>query len=775
MKERMIGKSICRIDGPKKAAGKAEYIQDLEFAGLLEASVVTSPYASAEILSLDTSLAKGLPGVVAVITGEDVSGLYGTTIKDRPILAQGRVRYVGEAVAAVAAVDKETAEAAAALIEVRYRELPAVFDPVEAVRDDAPLIHRQMMDYEREPVVFPVEGTNVCSHFKIRKGDVEKAFARADLVLEEDYEMPRNHHACIEPYGVVAQFEREGILHIWTGNQSPYVLQRGIAALFGLNWNQVRITIPTLGGGFGSKIYPSLEPLVTALARACGHRPVRLLLDREEDFLRVTNHGCKMRLKTGVMKDGKIIARKLIIYWDTGAYADCGPLVARNSGFTSAGPYQIDNVWIDAYAVYTNLPVATAFRGYGIPHVTWAYERHADQLAKKLGMDPLEFRLKNIVHTGDISHTGEKLVAVGMEKCLKAVAEAAGWQAGHPPAPEYLGDGVWRSYGLACSWKGSMRHYGSSATVRIMEEGSVALNVSNVDMGQGSSTIFAQMVAEETGIPVERIQANHPDTFITPYDRTTSASRGTFHAGTAVMNAAKDAWNQLAEYAAELYHCRPEEIYGEEGFVIGPGEGQRLPVSSVIKKAVLGGIEIVGRGYSKMKGGTGLDRETGQGENPTSFWMYAADIVQVETDTRTGQVKVLKVYAASDVGCAINKENCRQQIQGGVTMGLGSGLMEELKFDEKGRVVNNSLHDYKIPTAADSPEFQVLLVEEHHPAGPYGAKGLGEAPVGPAAPAVANAVCRVTGLEIFRTPLSPERLKMLLKEAGDHSASSIGI
>lgn len=316
-----------------------------------------------------------------------------------------------------------------------------------------------------------------------------------------------------------------------------------------------------------------------------------------------------------------------------------------------------------------------------------------------------------------------------------------------------------------------MRHYASTATVRIMEEGSVELNVSNVDMGQGSSTIFAQIVSAETGIPIERIAVRHPDTFITPYDRTTSASRGTFHAGAAVMNAAKDAWRQLSEYAAEVYGCAPEEIRGCGGLMLGPKEGQALTVGKLIKKAVLGGIDIIGQGYSRLKGGTGLERETGQGENPTSFWMYAADAALVETDTRTGQVRVLKVYAASDVGRAINKENCRQQIQGGVAMGLGIGIMEELRFDEKGRIINNSLHDYKMLTSADAPEVDAILVEEPHPLGPYGAKGLGEAPVGPAAPAVANAVSRAAGVPVYRTPLSPERLKMVLKKAGDHHAS----
>jgi len=762
----MIGREIPRIDAQIKALGLAEYARDINLAGMLEAAVLFSPYAYAKILSIDTAEAEALPGVVAVITGKDVSGLYGTTVKDRPVLAQEVVRFAGEPVAAVAAISKETALKAVELIKVEYEEMKPVLDVMEAVAKDAPLLHEKLMEYEREAVVNPVPGSNICSHFKIRKGNVEEAFKNSDFVLEETFEVPRNHHSCIEPYTTIVKLEKEGVLRIWTGNQSPYVLQRNIAALFNIPWNKVRVSIPTLGGGFGSKIYPSLEPLMVVLAKKCNYRPVRLALDRGEDFLRITNHGCKIKIKTGVRKDGKILARQMTTYWDTGAYADCGPLVARNSGFTSAGPYQIDNVHVDAYCVYTNLPVATAFRGYGIPHVTWAYERHLDHIARELGLDPLEIRLKNVIKDGDLSHTGEKMVAVGMKECLETVARAIGWDPGRMPEPVVLEDGRVRSYGLAISWKGSMRHYSSAAIVRIMEEGSVEVNVSNVDMGQGSSTIFAQIAAAEIGVPVEKIAVRHPDTFITPYDRTTSASRGTFHAGTAVKNAAQDAWNQLAGYAAKVFGCEPEEVKADEGYLINPKTGEKHSFASIINKAVLGGIDIIGRGYSRMEGGTGLDKETGQGANPTSFWMYAADAVEIETDTRTGEIKVLQIHAASDVGKAINRGNCRQQIQGGVTMGLGIGRMEELKFDEKGRILNNNLHDYKIPTSADVPKIHTYIIEVPHPLGPYGAKGLGEAPVGPVSPAIGNALFHGTGIKINRLPMTPENVRAAFRKEG---------
>ncbi len=695
-----------------------------------------------------------------------MNDLYGPVVKDRPVLARDVVRFVGEPVAAVAATSARIARRALELIRVEYEPLAPVMTADEALAPKAPLLHPHLMKYDREIIADPVAGSNICSRFKIRKGDVEKAFTESDYVFEDTYEMPRNHHACLETFSVTAQFEKEGTLHIWACNQSPYVLQRQLAKLFHKPWTKVRVTVPTLGGGFGSRIYPSLEPVVCALAERANHRPVRLSLDRGQDFLRITNHGCKITVKTGLKKDGTIIARRITTYWDTGAYADCGPLVCRNSGFTSAGPYRIDHVRVDAYCVYTNRPVATAFRGYGIPHVTWAYECHLNRIAHDMGLDPLEIRLKNVIRTGDSSHTGERMVAVGMKECLEQVAKAAGWEPGRKPEAANLGDGRFRSLGLACSWKGTMRHYATSATVRILEEGSVEVNCSSVDMGQGSSTIFAQIAAEELGVPIGRVEVRHPDTFTTPYDRTTSASRGTFHGGTAVMHAARDAWQQLAVYAAKVFNCAPSDVRAAEGFITDPETGKTYSFGDVIGKAVIGGIDIIGRGHSAMEGGTGLDLETGQGANPTSFWMYAAQIADCEVDTRTGQIKVHKIFAANDVGKAINRTNCIQQVKGGATMGLGIALSEELQLDDSGALVNGNFHDYKIPTFMDVPPLEVTIVEVPHPLGPYGAKGLGESPVGPVAPAIAHAVANAAGIWINRTPMTPERvLKASIKDS----------
>ena len=762
----LIGADVPRIDAVPKVNGGAAYTDDLQLAGLLEADLLISPYAYARILSIDVSAARRLPGVAVVLTGDDVAGLYGNTIRDRPILAQGVVRFIGESVAAVAAVSREVARAAIDLIRVEYEQLAPVLNLDAALAEDAPVLHANLGQYFRTSGDnFPLPGTNICSHFKIRKGDIVRGFAAADHVFEDTYEVPRNHHACLETHSVIAQYDGEGGLRLWCANQSPYVLQRTLCELLKLPMNKVQVSAPTLGGGFGSKIYPGIEPLAVMLARQAGRKPVRLSLEREQDFRSsVTNHGARITVKTGVQRDGTLVARHVISHWDTGAYADCGPLVARNSGFTSAGPYRIPHVFVDAYAVYTNTPVASAFRGYGTPHVMWAYESHMDRIAAELGIDPLEFRLKNVIRDGDLSHTGEQMVAVGVGECLRQVAAAVGWQPGRTPAKIDLGDGRYRSLGLACGWKGSMRNFATQATVRMVEDGSVEVNCSNVDMGQGSSTILAQIAAQELGVALDKVTVRRPDTFITPFDRTTSASRGTFHAGRAVLLAARDAWAQLARLAAKVFRSDPEEVTAQAGSVENSRTGQTFSFAQIIGKAVLGGVNVIGQGSSYMEGGTGLDAETGQGANPTSFWMYAANIADVEVDTRTGKVRIHKIFGAADVGHAINRENCRQQIQGGIAMGLGIAMTEEMQFED-GAVANPNLHDYRLPTCPDVPRIVPIIVEVPHPDGPYGAKGLGEMPVGPVAPAIANAIARSTGVRIKSTPMTPERVFMALQKA----------
>lgn len=762
MEKKIIGQSITRIDAYQKVMGQAGYTGDLDMFGLLEAGVVTSPYSHARIKNIDISAAARMPGVKAVITGKDISGLFGTTIKDRPVLARDLVRHFGEPVAAVAAETKEILEQALKSIFVEYEEMPGLYDTEKAMEPGSILIHESLGDYLKAETTYSVPGTNICHHFRLRKGNMDEGFAQADRIFEDTYTIHPNYHACLEPHIAIARMDQEGILNLWASNQSPYVLQRTISQLFKIPMNRVRVIIPTVGGGFGAKIYASIEPIIVALALKTKGRPVRLNMNRNLDFTNtVINHAATIKIKTGVKSNGLLVARQVSAYWDTGAYADCGPLVARNGGFTSAGPYRIPNIHIDSYAIYTNNPIAGAFRGYGVPQATWAYECQMDKIAHALELDPLQMRLDNIHRNGDINATGEQLTAVGLEKCLKEVALKLGWEPGKRPAPEIKEDGRIKSVGIACSWKASQRSYPTSATVRVMEDGSVEVNCSTVDMGQGSATIFAQIAAEELGAELSQIQVRHPDTFNTPYDRTTSASRSTFHAGTAVRKAAEDAKEQLKEIAAKILNCKTSDLVWAEG-KIGPPNGPALSFSEIISKGVIGGVDIIGKGVSLLEGGTGLDKETGQGEKPTSFWMYTAHGVETEIDPLTGKIFVKRIVAAHDVGKALNKVNCAQQIEGGVIMGLGVALLEELQMKE-GKILNTNLHDYKLPTCTDVPEIETILVEEPHPDGPYGAKGLGEPPVAPVAPAIANALGDALDIWLTDLPMNSKRVLAVLK------------
>ncbi|ATW26471.1 xanthine dehydrogenase family protein molybdopterin-binding subunit [Candidatus Formimonas warabiya] len=751
----VVTQNIKRVDGWTKETGAAKYTGDLKFNHILTAGLCPSPHPFAKIVKIDLTRAEKLPGVVAVISGKDVSGLFGSVINDRPILAKDFVRFWGEPVAAVAAVDRVTAEEAVKLIEVEYQVLEGVFDAEQAISADAPLLHPDLGDYEHDSYIYPEEKSNICHHFKLRQGDVEAAWKEADYILEDAYTIAPGYHACLESHVTVAQIEDHDLIHIWVSNQSPYVMQKQIANLFSWPEHKVRVSVPFLGGGFGSKIYPGLDPIVVALAMRSGGLPVKLELDRDTDFINsVIRHGVKIYIKSGVKKDGRIVAREIKSYWNTGAYADCGPLVTRNSGYVSAGPYRIDNISIDSYSIYTNNPVAGAFRGYGVPQVTTAYECHMDKLAGLLAKDPLKYRLEQLYIKGDKNATGEKLSIASVKECLEKAAGAAGFENSTVPAPEDLGDGRYRCYGVAASQKASQRHYPTLATIRLFEDGTAEVNCSVVDMGQGAMTAFNQIAAEELGLASCHVFVNKPDTSITPYDKTTSASRGTFHGGIAIIEAARDIKKQLKAMAAESWQCPAEEITFANQKVSHPATKREMSINKLFSAQMLGCTHIIGKGVSLLEGCTGIDKETGQGEKPTSFWMFCAHIAQFIVDTETGKIKVERIYAAHDVGRAINPLNCKQQIEGGAMMGVGMALFEELLFKE-GKIINTNLHDYKLPTAVDAPVVEAILIENPHPDGPYGAVGLGEPPVAPPVAAIANGLYRLLGQAVTKFPLTP--------------------
>ncbi len=754
-----VGTSPVRLDAREKVTGRTIYGVDLKLPGMLCVKVLRSPHPHARIVSLEVGKARSLPGVAAVVTGEDFPGLLGITVQDQYFLARSKVRFVGDAVAAVAAVDLDTAEEALSLIRVDYEPLPALLDPEEAMKNREVLIHEDLVQYPVAPGIFPVPGTNICNHFKLRKGDVDRSLQESDLVLEDTYTSQMVQHAHLEPHASVAQVDASGRILIWSNTQTPYFNRKALAKGLNLPLNQVRVICTAMGGGFGGKSYLKAEPACVALALKTRGRPVKLVYTREEEFgVAPVRHPAIVRCKTGMKKDGTWLAQETELIFDTGAYADIGPRVCRNAGFSATGPYQVPNARIDSYCVYTNKPVGGAFRGFGIPQMTWAIESHLDVMAEKLGLDPVALRLKNAVEEGSLSATGQVLHSVGLKETLRQAAEKIGW--GESSGP-------YRGKGIACMHKSTVTPSSSSAFVKLNEDASVTILCSAVEMGQGSSTILAQIAAEELGIPVEKVAVVRPDTDVTPYDMASVSSRSTFFAGNAVRRAADDAREQLLQIASEILEANPKDLVVDLGKVMVRGVPERaipisdLPLGEAFYVGVKGGRgrgrPVLGRGSFTVEDATPLDRETGQGKNPSVFWMYATQAAEVEVEPRSGRVKILRISSAHDVGKSIHPISIEGQIQGALVMGVGTALFEEMELED-GKVKNSNFAAYKLPSALDAPEMIPIIVEEPHSQGPFGAKGLGEPALAPTAAAIANAIYAAVGVRVKDLPITPEKI-----------------
>ncbi|MBI4284364.1 MAG: xanthine dehydrogenase family protein molybdopterin-binding subunit [Chloroflexi bacterium] len=757
----VVGKGISRVDVMEKATGAAQYTFDIRLPGMLYGKVLRSPYAHARIVHIDTSRAEHLKGVKALICGRDIPprGLF--HLGDQTLLATDKVRFVGEPVAAVAATDRDTADEALDLIEVDYEELPPLFDPEEAMAEGALLIHEKLGEYHRlMPWLHPIPGTNICHLTKLRRGDVEAGFREAYRVYENRFTTSMVQHCSLEPHVAVAAVGATGDITLYASTQSPFLVRERLSHVFQIPISKMRVIVPYVGGGFGAKsAVTTVEPIAVGLALKA-QAPVKLQLDRSEEFTStVVRHPTVINLKTGVSRDGKLLASKAKVIWDTGAYADDGPFVARWGGLTASGPYQIENVWNDSCCVYTNKAVAGAFRGFGCSQITWAHESQMDIIARDLGIDPLEIRLKNAVEEGATAAWGEKLHSVGLKASLRAAAEAIGWGKKLPP-----GTGM----GIACMHKFTVALM-SSAMVKVNDDGRVEVFKGSIEMGQGNNTIVTQIASEVIGVPVEQISVPEIDTRFSPYNGGTFGSRDTFMVGNAVRLAAEDARRQLLKAAAEMLKVPFEELRCEGGRVFSsenPAEGVYLAEIAYYSNASPAGPIIGKSGYS-LKGipfrGIPLDPETGQSERPAACWTYAAQAAEVTVDKDTGTVRILKLVAAHDVGRAINPTNCEQQIEGALVMGIGTTLYEELGLDA-GRIVNPSFADYKVPRASDVPELVPIIIEAPHRDGPFGAKGVGEPGLAPTAAAIGNAICATTSVRLKDLPITPEKIFSEMKE-----------
>lgn len=762
---RHVGKPVKRGEAINKVTGNWVYGTDFSLPGMLYGKALRSPYPHARIVSINLERARRLRGVRTVLTGDDLPYLFGSSVRDEPFIARGKVRYAGEPVAAVAAVDEETAREAIDLMDVEYEELPAVFDALEAMQPGGVLVHDDMTAYAMEKKFSPRKGTNIVNHTKIRTGDIERGFRDSDEVFEDVFTTQYVQHCSMEAHVAIAQVEPDGGVVIWSSCQSPYNCMRDMAEALQLPYNKVRVVCTGIGGGFGGKNFLRLEPLLVALARFSDGRPVKYAFSRDEEFTAsVHKHPAHLTFKTGVKRDGTLVARKITAVFNTGAYADAGPLVARNGAFSGTGPYRIPHVWVDSYCVYTNSPLGGAFRGFGVPQLTWAHESQMDMIADRLGLDPIDIRLRNLLELGDATCTGEVLrTSVGVVQTLERAVEVAGYRSAIAPAQDPK---VARGRGLATMHKMTNTPTTSVAVLKMHKDGTINVLCSTVELGQGINTTLRQIVAERLGVSIESIRIRVPDTDYTPYDKSTSGSRSVFHMGNALLRAADDLAKKLCALAASRWSCSIDEVEYRDGFVLQKGGANRLAVKEMIE-AQFGeaGTTIQGEGSFTPDGAQAPDKETGQSRRASGFWMYGTHVADVEVDLETGKIRLLRIVAVHDAGTIINPEGAKGQIIGGVVQGIGTALYEEMVVRD-GIVTNPTFGEYKVPTAVDVPEIVPVFVETYHDEGPYGAKGLSEPALGPVPAAIANAIFNATGARVTSLPITPERVLQALRERG---------
>ena len=737
----VVGNSVPRVDGADKVTGRAKYVADLVIPGMIEGKFLRSPYAHARIVSIDTREAEALAGVVAVLTSKDftdISPYMGRgNKKDQPIIAVDRVIYAGQPVAAVAATDRATAEQALSMIHVEYAELPAVISVEEAMADGAPRLHA-------------FAEKNLCAHHELIKGDVARGFAEADVIVEDEFDFPMIYHYSMEPHTAIAQVDSDGIT-IWTSTGHPFGVRADVAEVFHAPLSKVRVHVNFVGGAYGSKSGGKIEPLVTALARKAG-RPVRVVTSVAEAMVTCRRHSIKCQVKTGVKKDGTLVAKQAEIFLNTGAYAETGPTVAGRTLTRILGPYRYPNLKINAYCVYTNTVSAASFRSIGGPQTAWATESQMDIIADKLGIDPVELRLKNLVKQGEELRPGYRALDTDLAKGFKLVTDKLGWDGPVSKA------GHGRGCGFGTTDPGAP--LASTSTVHVLADGSVTFMCGTSELGQGAKTIMSQIVAEELRVPLERVTIRPIDTAFTPFDRSTGSSRSTTVMGKAVELAGGDARRQIVELAIEHFECPEEAITLKDGEA--SAGGKKVTYGALINKhfADQGG-ELVGTGYA----------HSGMAPTPANplFWEIGIGAVEVSVDQETGKVHVEKYVTAADAGKAIHPLQCEGQDEGSAMMGFGHTFYEAYQW-EGGQIVNSSLVDYKVPTFDDVPdEFESILIEDGNGPGPYGAKGLGEGGIIPVAPAVANAVFWSTGARVKTLPLTPEKVWRAIKEAANES------
>ncbi|PUA33567.1 MAG: aldehyde oxidase [Zestosphaera tikiterensis] len=756
----VVGKDVTRVDAFQKAVGKAYFTEDYLLKEALFVKQVLSPYPHARILSYDVRKALDIPGVKAVITAKDIPGVnqVGYALPDQPLLAEGKVRYVGEVVALVVAEDYDTAFKGVESVEVKYEELPYLLDPLEAMNRNDILIHEEI-------------GSNIAFKTKVVKGDVNEGFAKSDVIVENEYRTHHQDHIYLEPEAALAIPDMEGRITIICSTQYPHLTRDIASKVLGLPSSYVKIITPYVGGGFGGK--DDEGPLVAAKAALAAYltgRPSFLMYSREESIaIHPKREATVIKYKSGASKDGRLQAIDVKIIHDTGAYANRGPFILWRATVHASGPYEVPNARVEGFAVYTNKVYQGSFRGFGNPGIQFAAESQMDLLAEKLGLDPIDFRLKNILKEGSTTITSQKLDhSVGVGEALRKVAEASDWWR---KRREYsLDTGRFRrGIGVGVAWHGISTSRGvpdwSNAYVKIEKDGSVTAYTGIVEMGQGAPTsAHVQIISELLGIPPTKVKVIFGTTDA-PDTGATHASRGSSIGGIGVLIAAAKLRERLAKLASEILNVTPEEIMFKDGRVYSKKDPNLyIEWKDLIKEAISKGVELSATGYFFLPKGK-FDDVRGQGFAYPAF-SYMVVISEVEVDVETGVVKVLKVWPALAAGRILNPQQVEGQLEGAAVQGLGYALMENLVFDGKGRVVNPDLTDYVIPTIRDVPEIQKpIYVEDLFKYGPFGAKGVGELALIPMPASVANAVSHALKTRVTSLPLTPERVLELIRSS----------
>ena len=747
-----VGESVGRLDTPVKMSGRAKFVGDKDVPGMLHGRVLRSSYAHARLIDVDASAALEMPGVVAILTGDDLADIdpyYGHAIRDRPIVAIDKVRFVGEPIAVVAAETPAQAEAAVLQIEVEYDELPVAAGLDAALAEDAPEIHDGQLRAGAAHGLgdLPGRSGNVCYRYAIDRGDMAEAEANAAIVIDHDYTFPAIYQYSMETHAVIAEHTGDEI-NLWANCQHPFLVRAEMAMLFGLPIDRVRISVPYLGGGFGGKSYTKMEPLAAAIARKAS-RPVKIVNRVDESMVTTRRHNMKCRMRTLAGADGDLLGREVTIWLDTGAYADNGPRVTATAGDAAPGPYGWPSFKVNAGCVYTNSGPAGSYRAFGATHLQWIGESQIDEVARAAGIDPLEMRRRNLLRRGDEVRALAKPLDADIVGDVEKAAEAIGW------GRERIKN---RGMGLSVGLLAAGAHPVSMATVKMDATGRVSVLVGSTEMGQGTRTVMAQIAAEVLSVPYSSVRVDDADTRFTPYDRSTGASRSTTVAGLAVERAAIEVLDSLLETASVAFDVADRDQLAVRDGAIWHGSASLTMAELIAKRFGFAGGELIGSGETKPEGGSGSFQE-----GPV-FWEICIAAAEVELDPDTGVIRVLHTATIADVGKAINPKLVERQDEGATLQGIGNAMFEEMIFSDDGYLLNDTLLDYRVPNTLDLPDKMTsIIVENHDGPGPFGAKGCGEGALAAVPAAIVNALADI-GVPMTELPLTPQRVWQRLQE-----------